>query len=430
MERLRRRSLTRLAGESDHCPGRASTTSSHRLRRPGVVPATPSWLANIADEVTYPGPDEGPIDNFQRCLPYPPPGDSNSTFSIWGAAVAATALGDTSVWAPAFFRGDARPRARYEYDQQWSFVDELPGGWRPNGFGCRFRRTRRRDVTLVPRRVETGASTASRTGRVRRGPRTVLWTQSTAHHALPHDWLHAGGAACWARPQVQRTVTEVNRPGAADPSVWRGFDPIVEPDDVRATGRREKVTPQRVRAPLRRARARAIQSVGGFLEPCGILDLDRVPESLTYGRRGCRRQWVRRRRLRHQPGQLAQLAGSTSTTTCAWPSPAASRSAVRSVGSSSCPTASSGARRNLGWLAEHCEAARLRDLWPTARGASRAALACTEIGAGELDLLLLGGHLGAWRFGRPDQVVAPWFHIRTDGWTAPHGSSRSTTGAS
>ena len=85
----------------------------------------------VAREVTYPGPGDGPIDNFRDVCSSRRLVISNSTFSIWGAAVAGTALGRTSVWAPAFFQRRYGPGRCYEYDQQWSFVDELPDGWQP-----------------------------------------------------------------------------------------------------------------------------------------------------------------------------------------------------------------------------------------------------------------------------------------------------------
>ncbi len=89
------------------------------------------WLSDVVGEVTYPGPGDGPIDNFRDVCSARRLVISNSTFSIWGAAVAATALGDTRVWAPAFFQRRYGPGRCYEYDQQWSFVDHLPGGWQP-----------------------------------------------------------------------------------------------------------------------------------------------------------------------------------------------------------------------------------------------------------------------------------------------------------
>lgn len=90
------------------------------------------WLSDVADEVTSPPPDEGPIDNFRDICSSRRLVISNSTFSIWGAAVAATALGETSVWAPAFFQRRYGSGRCYEYDQQWSFIDELPNGWQPS----------------------------------------------------------------------------------------------------------------------------------------------------------------------------------------------------------------------------------------------------------------------------------------------------------
>lgn len=90
------------------------------------------WLSEVADEVTYPGRSEGPIDNFRDICSARRLVISNSTFSIWGAAVAEVALGGTSVWAPAFFQRQYGPGRCYEYDPQWNFVDQLPDGWQPD----------------------------------------------------------------------------------------------------------------------------------------------------------------------------------------------------------------------------------------------------------------------------------------------------------
>lgn len=89
------------------------------------------WLSGIAEEITYPDPSDGPIENFRDICSARRLVISNSTFSIWGAAVAAVALGDTEVWAPAFFQRRYGAGRCYEYDQQWNFVDHLPGGWQP-----------------------------------------------------------------------------------------------------------------------------------------------------------------------------------------------------------------------------------------------------------------------------------------------------------
>ena len=91
-----------------------------------------SWLADVAPKVTFPLPTDGPIDNFRDVCSSRRLVISNSTFSIWAAAVAGTAHGDTSVWAPAFFQRRYGPGRCYEYDQQWGFVDHLPGGWQPD----------------------------------------------------------------------------------------------------------------------------------------------------------------------------------------------------------------------------------------------------------------------------------------------------------
>ncbi len=89
------------------------------------------WLSTVADVITYPASTEGPIDNFRDICSSRRLVVSNSTFSIWGAAVAGVALKDTKVWAPAFFQRRYGPGRCYEYDQQWNFVDELPDGWQP-----------------------------------------------------------------------------------------------------------------------------------------------------------------------------------------------------------------------------------------------------------------------------------------------------------
>ena len=91
-----------------------------------------SWLNDVSEAVTYPAPSEGPIHNFRDICSSRRLIISNSTFSIWGAAVAATALGDTSVWAPAFFQASYGSGRCYEYDNGWNFVDDLPQGWQPD----------------------------------------------------------------------------------------------------------------------------------------------------------------------------------------------------------------------------------------------------------------------------------------------------------
>lgn len=90
------------------------------------------WLSEVADEVTFPGPSDGPIDNFRDICSARRLVISNSTFSIWGAAVSAVALGTTSVWAPAFLQRRYGPGRCYEYDPDWNFIDDLPGGWQPS----------------------------------------------------------------------------------------------------------------------------------------------------------------------------------------------------------------------------------------------------------------------------------------------------------
>ena len=116
------------AVSADGVPRRVHVVSDD----PGWCRRELAWLADVAPRVTYPDPSDGPIDNFRDICSSRRLVISNSTFSMWGAAVAAVALGETRVWAPAFFQRRYGPGRCYEYDAQWSFVDDLPGGWQPD----------------------------------------------------------------------------------------------------------------------------------------------------------------------------------------------------------------------------------------------------------------------------------------------------------
>jgi len=59
---------------------------------------------------------------------------SNSTFSIWGAFISRTLIEQDPgmIWAPAFFQSTYGEGRCFEYDQDFSFVNELPDGWQPD----------------------------------------------------------------------------------------------------------------------------------------------------------------------------------------------------------------------------------------------------------------------------------------------------------
>lgn len=92
------------------------------------------FLEVFASEVTYPGPDATPAEHFRAVATARRIVMTNSTFSLWAAAVSNEVHGDNSasVWAPAFFQSVYGPGRCFEYDQRWSFIDDLAGGWQPS----------------------------------------------------------------------------------------------------------------------------------------------------------------------------------------------------------------------------------------------------------------------------------------------------------
>ncbi|WP_297623898.1 alpha-1,2-fucosyltransferase [Nocardioides sp.] len=91
------------------------------------------WLTAYADEVTEPREGAEPIDHLRDVVSSRRLVIANGTFSLWGAAISRVLFDapQATVWAPAFFQRRYGPGRCVEYDQNWSFVDELPGGWQP-----------------------------------------------------------------------------------------------------------------------------------------------------------------------------------------------------------------------------------------------------------------------------------------------------------
>ena len=90
------------------------------------------WLGDHG-RLTFADPAEGPASNFVDLSSARRLVMTNSSFSLWAAFVSSTLHGDNDrkIWVPAFFQRLYGPGRCYEYDQTWSFVDELPGGWQP-----------------------------------------------------------------------------------------------------------------------------------------------------------------------------------------------------------------------------------------------------------------------------------------------------------
>ena len=92
------------------------------------------WLSSYAQTITEPDAGAAPIDHFRDVVSSRRLVIANGTFSLWGAAISRVLLEapQSTVWAPAFFQRRYGPGRCVEYDRDWSFVDELPGGWQPN----------------------------------------------------------------------------------------------------------------------------------------------------------------------------------------------------------------------------------------------------------------------------------------------------------
>lgn len=243
---------------------------------------------------------------------------------------------------------------------------------------------------------------------VRRGPRTVLWTQPTAHLGnFLYDWMHAFDQqgrgvdiVCLRTPAMDRWLPVLG--SAAD-------DLLVEPRDVRLTDRREKglhneFGPHFDEHVLGRF-------IAGFLEPTGVLDLDRVPEDLRVTDRDVvvnvrRGDYVTNgdnwRSYGFDVDDYLRVALERSVGVGG----PIRRILVVSDGIDWCC-------EHLGWLADHCE---MLDFETSGQPpevhlallshAPRLVLANSTFSD-------WGGYLSTWRFGKPEQVVAPWFHIRT-----------------
>ena len=111
------------------------------VRRIHVVSDDLAWcrshlgfLSSYASEVTEPEPSAQPIDHLRDVVSSRRLVIANGTFSLWGAAISRILLDapPRNVWAPAFFQRRYGPGRCFEYDQDWSFVDDLPGGWQPD----------------------------------------------------------------------------------------------------------------------------------------------------------------------------------------------------------------------------------------------------------------------------------------------------------
>ena len=244
---------------------------------------------------------------------------------------------------------------------------------------------------------------------IRRGARTVLWTQPTAHLGnFLYDWMHAfdvqrhgADVVCLRTPPMDRWLPVFGTPAR---------DLVVDPDDVRLTDRRERGLHNEFGPHYdEHVLARFIE---GFLEPSGVLDPSRVPAELIAGDRDVvvnvrRGDYVTNesnwRNYGFDLDDYLRVALSRSVEVGG----PIRRILVVSDGIDWCEA-------NLGWLADHCEVLVFENTGQPPEVHLAMLAAAPRLILANSTFSYWGGYLSAWRSGRPEQVVAPWFHIRTD----------------
>lgn len=82
---------------------------------------------------TWAGPSDSAASNFRDACGSRRLVITNGTFCLWVAFISRTLHGQDPglIWAPAFFQSTYGPGRCVEYDPDFSFIDDLPGGWQP-----------------------------------------------------------------------------------------------------------------------------------------------------------------------------------------------------------------------------------------------------------------------------------------------------------
>ena len=241
------------------------------------------------------------------------------------------------------------------------------------------------------------------------GPRTVLWTQPTAHLGnFLYDWMHAcdqrregADVVCLRTPAMDRWL-----PVFGD----RATELLVEPGDVRLTDRREKGLHNEFGPHFdEHLLARFAE---GFLEPSGVLDIDRVPESLRVSDRDVVVNVRRGDYVTNEPNwrnygfdvdDYLRVALARSVEVGG----PIQRILVVSDGIAWC-------QQHLTWLEDHCQVLDFEDSGQPPEVHLAVLANAPRLILANSTFSYWGGYVSAWRFRDPAQVVAPWFHIRTD----------------
>ncbi|MBL0749136.1 alpha-1,2-fucosyltransferase [Nocardioides baculatus] len=185
---------------------------------------------------------------------------------------------------------------------------------------------------------------------------------------------------------------------------------VVDREDVRLTDRRERglhneFGPHFDESTLGRF-------IEGFLEPSGLLDADRVPAGLRLGNDGVvvnvrRGDYVTNEsNWRNYGFDVHDYLRVALDRSVAVGGPIR-RILVVSDGIEWC-------KAELGWLSRRCEVLDFEDTGRPPEVHLAVLSHASRLVLTNSTFSYWGGYLSAWRSGRPEQVVAPWFHIRTD----------------
>lgn len=244
---------------------------------------------------------------------------------------------------------------------------------------------------------------------MRRGKRKVLWTQPTANLGnFLYDWMHAFNYRARGEDIV------CLRTPATDPWVpvfgARAEELLVKRDDVRLTDRREKSLYNEWGVGFDENDLDLF--IEGFMEPSGVIGLERVPPECRLGVRDVlvnvrRGDYVSNRvnwqnygfdvkdYLEVAIGRSVEVGGEIG------------RILVVSDDATWC-------RDNLGWLSDRCTRLDFEvGGHPPATHLAMLANAHRLILANST-FSYWGGYMSTWRHRRPEQIIAPWFHVRAD----------------
>lgn len=244
---------------------------------------------------------------------------------------------------------------------------------------------------------------------VRRGPRTVLWTQPTAHLGnFLYDWMHAfdqqrqgADVVCLRTPAMDRWLPIFGN---------RVAELIVDREAVRLTDGREKGLHNEFGPHFDETVLAGF--IEGFLEPSGILDEQHVPPAL---------------RVTHQDVVINVRRGDYVSNEVNWRNYGFDVEDYLRVALVRSVEVGGPIRRilgvsdgiewceaHLGWLDEQCEMLEFENTGQPPEVHLALLSHAPRLILANSTFSYWGGYASAWRTGLPEQVIAPWFHVRTD----------------